>query len=104
MSDKPTQSFGESIEQRKARVAEQEAALAREKAEIAELERVAPLFAKYNFIVTPAPPKDGGNIGTLAELADCYRTDSRSPYRKLRFRVRQSYDFSIKRITRDAGH
>src|ERR1700730_10360904 len=39
----------------------------------------------------------------MASLANCYRADERSPYRKLHFKTRESYDSLIKRILEDCG-
>jgi hypothetical protein len=105
MSDNPGQSIHEAIARKKARLAEQAAAIEREMAELADLERLAGLAAKHNLVVSaaPAPAKDGDSIGTVADLAQRYRTDPRSPYHKVRYTVRQGYDFSIKRIIEDAG-
>ena len=33
----------------------------------------------------------------------CYRANPESPYRKLKYRVRNSYDYAIGRLIRDAG-
>jgi hypothetical protein len=105
MSDHPGQNINEAIEQKRARLAEQAAAIEREMSELADLERLAALAAKHNLIVSPAPvaPKEGDAVQTVAELVECYRADPRSKYHKLRFKVRQNYDGGINRIVADAG-
>jgi hypothetical protein len=105
MSDHPGQSFNEAIAEKEARLADREAAIERERAELTELKRLTALAAKHNMLVIAAPttPKDGDKIVTVAELADCYHTDPRSQYHKLRFKVRQNYDSGIRRIVADAG-
>lgn len=42
--------------------------------------------------------------GTLAGLIDCYRVDERSPYRNLKYRVRNNYDGMLNKIRSDFGH
>jgi len=106
MSDTPGQSIDDVIAQKEARLAEQVAAIERERAELTELKRLTVLAAKHNWIVSAAPalPTDGGGIETVAELVESYRTDARSQYRQIRFDVRRNYDSGIKRIVKDAGH
>ncbi len=105
MSDHPGQSINEVIAEKEARLEDRAAAIERERAELTELKRLTALAAKHNMLLIPAPttPKDGDKIVTVAELADCYHTDPRSQYHKLRFRVRQNYDSGIRRIVADAG-
>jgi hypothetical protein len=102
MSDHPGQNINEAIEQKRARLAEQAAAIEREMAELADLSALA---AKHNMIVSPAPivSKEGDAVQTVAELAESYRADPRSPYHSLRFKVRQNYDSGINRIVAAAG-
>jgi hypothetical protein len=96
-------------------------------ADMAELERLA---AKYNLrvvgngasttpatsgsfalasTVVPLPPEEidisvhVAGVQTLAELVAAYRADERSPYRALRFKVRESYDNMIDRIVTECG-
>jgi hypothetical protein len=109
-------------------------------AEVAELERLTLLAAKYNLRVvsadslvqvpdhhnTPtinktepalapsvsatapavAAPTVAASNGpdTLGELVGLYRTDTRSPYRTLRFGVRSNTDNWLDRIAEDHGH
>jgi hypothetical protein len=105
MSDHPGQSFNEAIAEKEARLAEQAAAIERDRAELVELKRLAALAAKHNLIVSAAPaaPKDGDQIVTVAELIDCYRTDPRSPIHRLRYRVRKNYEGGMRRIVDDGG-
>jgi hypothetical protein len=109
-SDSPV-NLDEIIEQRK-----------RELAELAELQRLA---AKHNLKIsaaqiqsittasapTPAPvpvPKKASAStkefdGTVGGLIECYRADERSPYRKLKYAVRQNYESSLNRLDHDIG-
>lgn len=41
--------------------------------------------------------------GTVADLINLYRSDARSPYFNLKFRVRENYDSAFKRIIKDVG-
>lgn len=50
--------------------------------------------------ITPA----AAGVQTLAELAEIYRVDERSPYRNLRFGTRTNADNFIDRIVADHGH
>jgi len=95
-----TDSFEQTIEQKKARLAQQAAAIEREMMELEELQRLKELAAKHNMVVTaiPAPPKDGDKVGTICNLIDRYRTDPRSQYHKLRYKVRLNYDNMLERI------
>lgn len=49
--------------------------------------------------VKPAASFDG----TLRALIEQFQTDEDSPYRKVRFRTRQNYDFILKRVLADRG-
>ncbi|MCK1362941.1 hypothetical protein [Bradyrhizobium sp. 62] len=56
----------------------------------------------------PAPPAENiklpwNGVETIAQLADIYRTDERSPYRALRFGTRNNADNFIDRIVSDFG-
>ena len=105
MSDLPGQSIEEAIAQKEARLAEQAAAIERDRAELAELKKLSALAAKHNLIVSAAPrARDSSGIETVAELADSYRSDARSGYHKIRFNVRQNYHNRIKRALSTAGH
>ncbi|MET3841005.1 hypothetical protein [Bradyrhizobium sp. OAE829] len=100
-------------------------------ADMAELERLSVLAAKYNLRVVSADAgghittdlaaltgsttishngmtvkliSDKSCVQTLAELATIYRSDERSPYRALRFKVRDGYDSIINRILDECGH
>lgn len=103
MTDKPDQPANEAIEQKKARLARQAEAIARELAELEDIERLTALAAKHNLVVSvaPAPPKEGDRVGTLADLIDRYRTDPRSNYNTLRYKVRLNYDNVMRRIADD---
>jgi hypothetical protein len=105
MSDTPDQNPYEAIDQKMARLEEQQAATQREIAELSEIRRLTALAAKHNLVVnvTPAPTKDGDKVVTVRELAECYFADPRSRFHKLRFRVKQSYATGIKQIVKDAG-
>jgi hypothetical protein len=105
MSDTPDQSFDDAIDQKDARLAEQEAAIQRERAELAEIKRLKILAAKHNLVLSAAPafPKDSTGVETVADLVERYRTDARSRYHQIRFNVRQNYDSGIRRIVKDAG-
>jgi hypothetical protein len=117
--------LAKSIADRKARLAEQAAAIEREMAELAELERLAakynlvvsatgvsnqtdypltaapqaPLTPPYPLIGTPAPALDG----TFAGLVRSYRTHPDSPVHGLKHRVRNSYFYTFDQIAADIG-
>jgi hypothetical protein len=105
MSDTPDQSFDDAIDQKDARLAEQEAAIQRERAELAEIKRLKVLAAKHNLVLSAAPafPKDSSGVETVADLVERYRTDARSQYHQIRFDVRKNYESGIRRIVKDAG-
>ncbi|TCU77035.1 hypothetical protein EDE08_102579 [Bradyrhizobium sp. R2.2-H] len=42
--------------------------------------------------------------GTIAGLVKCYRADERSPYFKLKHKVRNGYDGNLNKIVSDFGH
>ena len=99
----------EALECEKARLLEEAEVKAREAADattraaqierdLAELDRIA---AKYNLTVR-VPAKQFAH-GTVGALADVYRHDGRSPYKKLRFKTRAFYDSSIKVILEICG-
>lgn len=111
----------ERMAREKARLLEQASILDRD---MAELRRLSELAAKYNLIVTPAltknnvlevsterpsklPPSkiktDESNSSTVSWLIDCYLTDPRSPYQKLRFMTQRFYDGLLRRIGEDLG-
>lgn len=104
MSDKPDQS-NDPIEQKKARLTQQAASIARELAELEEIERVRALAAKHNLVlsIAPAPPKEGEKVVTLVDLIDRYRNDPKSNYSTLRYKVRLNYGNMMRRISEDAG-
>jgi hypothetical protein len=99
MSDERALTPREVMERKKARLLEEAAAIEND---MAELDRLA---AKYNLVVS-APQKDEGKPSdqSIASLVDRYRADERSPYRKLQYRTRISYDSLIKRIIKDCGN
>jgi hypothetical protein len=116
--------MSEDIAERKARLAEQAAAIEREMAELAELERLA---AKYNLVVsvtevpketeyllnfskpssppisphryTDAPALDG----TFAGLVGSYRTHPKSPVHDLKHRVRNGYILIFDKLVGEIG-
>lgn len=49
----------------------------------------------------PSPNEFDGSLGSLIK---CYQTDPDSPYRKLRFKVRQNTDGLMRRLINDHGH
>jgi hypothetical protein len=117
MLDESIKSARAAMEAEKARRLKEAAAeLDRSMAEdMALLEQLA---AKYNLRVVPADPdikpanvvfvgprkvEDPTDSMTLRELAEKYRSDERSPYRALRFKVRDSYDNLIDRLIADLG-
>jgi hypothetical protein len=103
--------LAKSIAEKKARLAEQAAAIERDLAELAELERLA---AKHNLVVsavppattidplwaapatTPQPPHPGypwePESGTFDALVLSYRTHPSSPFHKLKHRVKNNYN------------
>jgi hypothetical protein len=127
MSSDSIKSAIEAMKAEKARLLEQASAeIDRAMAsDLAELERLA---AKYNLkvvgadappttyasgsiasssVVSPLPPGkidvSVAGVCTLAELVTTYRTDERSPYRALRFKVREGYDNMIDRLVAECG-
>jgi Phage integrase, N-terminal SAM-like domain len=44
------------------------------------------------------------STATIASLVECYRTDARSPYSRVRYRTRQNYEAFIRRILEDCGN
>src|SRR5258707_14976450 len=99
MSDKSTPIHREAMEREKARLLE-EAAAKKAAAEaidrdMAEIDRLAALAARYGLVVS-APSqgeqkKEGAALdGRLTSLIQCYKTHPESGYRKLRFRTRDS--------------
>lgn len=52
----------------------------------------------------PSVKPTEGDVQTLGELADIYRSDERSPYRGLRFGTRNNADNFIDRIVAEYGH
>jgi hypothetical protein len=44
------------------------------------------------------------STATLSTLVECYRTDARSPYSRVRYRTRQNYESFIRRILEDCGN
>jgi hypothetical protein len=107
MADTPDLDLNQTIEQKKARLAQQAAAIDLERAaidrkiaELDEIQRLTELAAKHNLVVSAvaAGPKDGEKVNTLIDLIDRYRTDPRSNYQKLRYNVRRNYDNLLKRI------
>jgi hypothetical protein len=104
MNDEPELNISKAIELKKARLAEYEAAIERELAELAELDELARLASKHNFVVNAAgkPARDRFD-GTVVDLVRRYRADERSPYRALKHRVRVNYDAVLDRIIADIG-
>jgi hypothetical protein len=87
--------------------AKQAAAAAIER-DMAELDRLAALAAKYNLVLKEAPTSSQGNEpraadGTVAELARLYLSDERSPLHQIRFMTRDNYKNVIRRIVADCG-
>src|SRR5712692_2558189 len=74
--------------------------------DMAEAERLA---AKYPDLFTIAPSRNSPPAPdpisplTIANLADHYRTDKRSPYPTLRPSTRAHYDYAIKRLIKVCG-
>jgi putative NADH-flavin reductase len=98
MSDKTALTPREALEQKKARLMEEAAAIDRD---MAELDRVAAILAKYDLIVSPrgAKPEQpnsqpqngkGQTIETMASLVARYKADANSPYHQLRYRTRRN--------------
>jgi len=108
--------LAKSIAEKKARLAEQAAAIERDLAELAELERLA---AKHNLVVSAVPPaatidplwaasetamrqpphpghpwqpESGMPDGTFDGLVRSYRTHPKSPIHNLKHRVRNNYN------------
>ncbi|WP_156947133.1 hypothetical protein [Bradyrhizobium sp. WSM3983] len=100
MTDQP---INEALEQKKARLAQQAAAIARELQELEEIQRLTALAAKHNLVVSaaPAPPKSGEKVGSCADLIDRYCADPRSNYHQLRYKVRRNYTNIMRRIAED---
>jgi hypothetical protein len=74
--------------------------------DMAELDRLAALAAKYNFVVVEAPPAAGKTHfadGTVASLAHLYCTIKRSPFHKVRYKTRENYKNLVRRIIADCG-
>jgi hypothetical protein len=107
------------LEQKKARLLEEAAAVDREMADIARLEREA---ARYGLIVTTPDSKPlskrrvqsteskphknkrrASRGGSVASLIESYRTDERSTFQKLRYQTRQHYDSQFGFIEQDMG-
>ena len=115
MSDEAPLTPREAMEREKARLLKEAAAKQAEAAaidrDLAELERLAVLAAKYNFVVTPASGAGAaaqknerqGFDGSVASLVHHYRTDPRSPYRQLQHSTRLYYDRLIKHIVEAHG-
>jgi hypothetical protein len=112
MSDKSTSIHREAMEREKARLLE-EAAAKQAAAEaidrdMAEIDRLAALAARYGFVVT-APSQDGakkegaGLDGRLTSLIDCYQVHPESSFHKLGFGTRKSYISSLGRLQHDLG-
>ncbi len=121
--------FEDIIKEREKRLAEQAAAIERERAELAEFKRLAAKFAGDRGAlpntsetppakqeIPPLPPfPEAPNLaapaltgipqydGTLAGLAQLYRSHPKSAYQELRWRSKTSYDGAIDRIISDAG-
>src|SRR6185437_13277618 len=86
------------IEAEAARLVEQAEAIKRD---LAELQRLA---KKYNFlIVKPGAAQERRAIETLISLMERYQSDPRSPYHKVAYYTRKSYDRMLKRLTADFG-
>src|SRR5688572_15479845 len=87
----------------------QEAAIVEQ--DMAELQRMSALAAKYNYVLMDAtaagqslhPMQDQLPDETIGTLARLYQEDPRSPIHKLRFRTRETYSHHIKRIKKDLG-
>jgi hypothetical protein len=120
-----SEDIAKSIAERKARLVEQAAAIEREMAELAELERLA---AKYNLVVSvtevtketesllsaakPSPPTSAHRYtdatvpaldGTFAGLVGSYRTHPRSPVHNLKHRVRNGYIMIFDKLAGEIG-
>jgi hypothetical protein len=105
MRDKVRQAR-EAMERKEARLLEQAAAIRRD---MAELDRIT---AKYLDGSEERPAAKRGRPrkkeqrvaeGTIAHLINCYRTDKRSPYHKLRFRTRANYDNLLAIVQKACG-
>jgi hypothetical protein len=91
-------------------LAEEKARLLARLEKIAQLEKLASelgvaISGEFEFMPTfPNEPKAQSFDGTIAGLVQRYRTDERSPYFKLKHRVRNSYDGNLNKIVTDFGH
>jgi hypothetical protein len=110
----------QALEREKARLLERAAGIDRD---MAEIERLSKLAAKYNLVlaspfdhpeardpaattmVAAEPPKSATAPSdmTIADLIRAYQTDKRSSYHQLKHFTRKSYDNMIRRIGRDHG-
>jgi hypothetical protein len=91
-------------------LAEEKARLLERLDKIAQLERLASelgVSISGEFGAMPTFPKESkpqSFDGTIAGLVQCYRTDERSPYFKLKYKVRNGYDGNLNKIVSDFGH
>jgi hypothetical protein len=69
----------------------------------------APKAAVIEPTPLPASPESQKNEqqqgfdGSVKSLVHCYRTDERSPYKRIRYRTRVSYDLLLRRVSGDLG-
>jgi hypothetical protein len=52
-------------------------------------------------VSTPEPQSFDG---TIAGLIECYRTDERSSYKNLKYKIRNNYDGALNKVRADFGH
>ena len=95
-----------------AQIAEWKAALAQFDQEIEELRAKrgnlnAMIESATGFVTSDAACTENGarvGIGSINELVECYRTDTRSPYQSLRHQTRINYESIIKLILAACGN
>lgn len=90
-------------------LAEEKARLMARLEKIAQLEKLAgelgvSISGEFGAMPTLSHGSARSFDGTIAGLVQCYRADERSPYYKLKHRVRNAYDGTLNKIVADFGH
>src|SRR5438105_13009967 len=113
MADEPVLTPLETMAREKARLlaeaAEKQAAAAIVDRDMAEIQRVSAVLAKYNMGVTTLasdPSKSEPHEtfdGTINGLISAYKSHPQSPFQKLRYKTRTSYEYFFVALVQDLG-